>query len=68
MKIKYFTPLVFFVVPTIICSVIMWPRAAMTVSLIGGFSIMILSMIMTYISGLRMVIKDHSQQDHNKSI
>jgi hypothetical protein len=63
MKRKYFTPLIFFVVPTVICSVLMWPRAAMKVSLIGGFSIMILSMIMTYVFGLRMVLKDKNLQD-----
>jgi len=63
MKMKYFAPLVFFVVPTVICSVLMWPPAAMKVTLIGGFSIMILSMIMTYIFGLRMVLKDKILQD-----
>lgn len=63
MKRKYFTPLVFFVVPTVICSAIMWPPAAMKLSLIGGFSIMILSMIMTYVFGLWMVIKDQNLQN-----
>ncbi|MCX6054769.1 MAG: hypothetical protein NTZ74_07640 [Chloroflexi bacterium] len=63
MKKKYFTPLVFFVVPTVICSALMWPPAAMKVTLIGGFSIMILSMIMTYVFGLRMVLKDKNLQD-----
>lgn len=58
MKKKYFTPLVFFVIPTIICSALMWPPAAMKVSLIGGFAMMILSMIMTYIFGIRMVLHD----------
>ena len=63
MKKKYFTPLVFFVVPTVICSAIMWPPAAMKLSLIGGFSIMILSMIMTYVFGLQMVLKDQNLQN-----
>jgi hypothetical protein len=63
MKLKYFAPLVFFVVPTVIGSVLMWPRAAMKVSLIVGFSIMILSMIMTYVFGLRIVLKDQKLQD-----
>lgn len=63
MKKKYFTPLVFFVVPTVICSVIMWPPAAMKTGLIAGFSVMILSMAATYVFGLKMVIKDLNSHD-----
>jgi hypothetical protein len=61
MKIKYFIPLVLFIVPTVIISAIMWPSAAMQVELIGGFLIMILSMVMTYFYGIRAVLKDTHQ-------
>lgn len=64
MKKKYFTPLVFFVIPTVICSALMWPPEAMKVNLIGGFALMILSAIMTYIFGLRLVLKDQQSHDH----
>lgn len=63
MKKKYFTPLLFFVVPTVICSVIMWPAAAMKFSLIGGFAIMIISMVVTYITGINLVLKDKNQSN-----
>ena len=58
MKIKYLTPLVMFLIPTIIASAVMWPPAAMRIELIGGFTIMIFSMSMTYICGIRVVLKD----------
>jgi hypothetical protein len=61
MKIKYLTPLVFFIIPTAIASVLMWPPAAMKVELIGGFVIMFISMITTYIFGIRIVLKDKNQ-------
>ena len=61
MKIKYFIPLVLFIVPTVIISAIMWPPAAMQVKLIGGFLIMILSMVMTYFYGIRAVLNDTHQ-------
>lgn len=66
MKKKYFIPLLFFVIPTVICSAIMWPPAAMKASLIGGFSLMIFSMIMTYFMGIRLVINDQIQQQPDK--
>lgn len=58
MKRKYFTPLVLFLLPTVIISVLVWPPAAMKFSLIGSFGVMIISMIMTYVVGIQMVIKD----------
>lgn len=61
MKKKYFTPLLFFIVPTVICSAIMWPAAAMKFSLIGGFAVMIISMVVTYITGINLVLKDKNQ-------
>jgi hypothetical protein len=58
MKRKYFMPLIFFMVPTVIASALMWPPAAMHFWLIGGFVIMLFSMVMTYIMGIRIVLKD----------
>ena len=58
MKIKYFIPLVLFIIPTLIASAVMWPPAAMQVRLIGGFILMLLSMIGTYFSGIRAVLND----------
>jgi len=63
MKIKYFFPLVLFIVPTVIASAVIWPPAAMQTKLIGGFAIMIISMIMTYFYGIRAVLKDTRQPD-----
>jgi hypothetical protein len=61
MKIKYFLPLVLFIVPTALVSAAMWPPAAMQAKFIGGFVFMILSMIMTYFSGIRAVLNDTHQ-------
>jgi hypothetical protein len=58
MKIKYFTPLIMFIVPTVVASAMMWPPAAMQVKLIGGFVIMVFSMVITYFYGIRAVLKD----------
>jgi hypothetical protein len=58
MKAKYFTPLALVVIPSVIASVIMWPAAAMQAKLIGGFAIMVISMILSYISGIQLVLKD----------
>jgi hypothetical protein len=58
MKRKYFMPLIFFMVPTVIASALMWPPAAMNVWLIGGFVTMLFSIVMTYIFGIRIVLQD----------
>jgi hypothetical protein len=63
MKIKYFAPLLFFIVPTVIASALMWPPAAVKFSLIGGFSVMLISMVVTYTTGLRLVLKDKYRSD-----
>ena len=63
MKRKYFAPLVLFLLPTVIISVLVWPPAAMKFTLIGSFGVMIISMIMTYVVGIQMVIKDGKNQD-----
>jgi hypothetical protein len=61
MKIKYFIPLVLFIVPTIIASAVMWPLAAMQIKLIDWFAVMLLSMVTTYFSGIRAVLNDAPQ-------
>jgi hypothetical protein len=61
MKTKYFTPLVFFIIPTAIASTLMWPPAAMKFELVGGFVVMIFSMIMTYCMGIRIVLNDKNR-------
>lgn len=61
MKIKYFIPLFLFIVPTVIASAVMWPPAAMQVTLIGWFMVMILSMVMTYFYGIQAVLNDTHQ-------
>jgi hypothetical protein len=58
MKTKYFTPLLFFIIPTAIISPLMWPTEAMKFYLVGGFVVMILSMIVTYFMGIRVVLRD----------
>jgi hypothetical protein len=62
-KIKYFIPLVLFIVPTIIGSIVLWPPEAIQASLIGGFTVMLLSMIMTYVYGIQSVLKDIHQKN-----
>ena len=64
MKIKYFIPLLLFIIPTVIISAIMWPPAAMQAKLIGGFAVMILSMAMTYFFGIRAVLIDRYRPGH----
>lgn len=61
MKIKYFIPLILFIVPTVIVSPILWPPEAVHVVPIGGFVVMIISMVMTYIYGIQSVLKDTRQ-------
>jgi hypothetical protein len=64
MRLKYFTPLLLFIVPTMIISALMWPPAAMQAKLIGGFAVMILSMAMTYFYGIRAVLNDSYRPGH----
>jgi len=61
MKIKYFAPLILFMIPTIIVSALMWPPAALQPGPVGGFIVMLISVIMTYIYGLQSVLKDTRQ-------
>jgi len=61
MKTKYFVPLILFIIPTAIFSIILWPPEAAQPGPIGGFTIMLVSVVMTYISGLRSVLNDTRQ-------
>jgi len=61
MKIKYFAPLIMFMIPTVIVSALMWPPEAAQPGPIGGFIVMLISVVMTYIYGLQGVLNDTRQ-------
>jgi len=58
MRIKYFVPLLMFVAPTVVGSSFLWPPEAMNVKAIGGFTCVLISAILTYISGIRLVLRE----------
>ncbi len=58
MKPKHFLPLILFLVPTVVGSICLWPKAAREPVAIGGFALMLLSMIITYVLGLRLALHD----------
>ena len=62
MKTRYFHPLILFLVPTIIGSACLWPPSAVEPVAISGFVFMLFSMVLTYISGIRLVLRDCGQR------
>jgi len=63
MKLKYFFPLIMFMIPTVIFSILMWPPEALQPIPVGGFVMMLVSVVLTYISGLQSILKDARQAD-----
>lgn len=63
MSIKYFVPLLLFVVPTVVGSAFLWPPEAMNVKTIGGFTCVLISAILTYMSGILLELRE--QRGHS---
>ncbi len=62
MRARHFLPLTLFLVPTIAGSVCLWPSSAAEPLAVGGFALMLLSVVVTYISGIRLVMHDYGQR------
>lgn len=60
MKGKYFVPLLCFLVPTIIGSIVLWPESITGVFFVGGYIVMLISVVIIYVAGIRMVLRDRS--------
>ncbi len=58
MKIKYFFPLVIFLVPTLIGAFLIWPEGARQALPIIGFLVMLISSVGTYFTGIKLVLED----------
>jgi hypothetical protein len=59
MKFRYFLPLIGWLVPTVIISVILFKvDAPLTPSQLVGFIALLVSACVTYAVGVRMVLKD----------
>lgn len=60
LKFKYFVPLLTFLIPTLIITPIVWIFEAPGFLTIIGFTILIISVVVTYYMGIKGVIEDSS--------
>lgn len=60
MKRKYFIPLLCFLIPTIIGSIVLWPESITGIFFVGGYVVMLISVVIIYVAGIRMVLRDKS--------
>lgn len=60
LKFKYFVPLLTFLIPTLIITPIVWIFEAPGILTILGFTILIISVVVTYYMGIKGVIEDSS--------
>jgi len=58
LKFKYFQPLLLFVIPTIIITVIIFLLDPPSLTIIIGFCILLIAAIGTYYLGIRSVLKE----------
>ena len=58
MKIGYFRPLLMFLVPTILGGIVFWPEPILSPFYVGGFALLLVSVIATYTVGIRRVLRD----------
>jgi hypothetical protein len=62
MKTKYFLPLIGWFVPTVIISLVMFKYdAPLTQSQYIGFTALLVSACLTYVAGVKVVLKDKEQ-------
>jgi hypothetical protein len=58
MKFKYFIPLLTWLIPTIIISIVMFQTEPLTKIQYYGFTALIISSCLTYFTGLKLALKD----------
>lgn len=60
MKLHYFRPLAFFLVMASVGAIVFWPRSTLTPLHAVGFGVLLLSVALTYLRGVRRVLRDKS--------
>ena len=58
MKLDYFHPLAIFLVMASVGAIVFWPQSTLTPLHMVGFGVLLVSVALTYLRGIRRVLRD----------